>query len=135
MGESENCSSASAASQLGIRISRFGVSVSKLGRGYSYADGTGGYGWVTTILPPNSPSCAIESTPLYEGVFSVASRHPGGAHIVLGDGAVIFITDTIDCGDPRQAPPSGLKVASPYGIWGALGTRESGEDLEEQTID
>ena len=57
----------------------------------------------------------------------------------MGDGAVVFVTDSIEAGDKtngmviwngmgNRAP--GFK--SPYGLWGALGTRASGEIIEEQ---
>ncbi|MGB7327607.1 MAG: DUF1559 domain-containing protein [Rubripirellula sp.] len=65
---------------------------------------------------------------------STSSRHQGGTHILMGDGAVVFITDSIETGD--QTAPSisfyntpGKK--SPYGLWGALGTRASKETIEE----
>lgn len=57
----------------------------------------------------------------------------------MGDGAVVFITDSIEAGDSTagmvwlngtgpQAPGS----PSPYGLWGALGTRAGKEPIEEQ---
>jgi hypothetical protein len=57
----------------------------------------------------------------------------------MGDGAVIFITDSIEAGDGRaetvwyqnamnqSSNPPGSK--SPYGLWGALGTRASKETI------
>ena len=62
----------------------------------------------------------------------------------MSDGAVIFITDSIEAGDDR-APTvycaaltaetdsaSQAGIQSPYGLWGALGTRASGETITEQ---
>ena len=61
----------------------------------------------------------------------------------MGDGAVVFITDSIEAGD-RQASqvshrtnpaPNWAAVpgsASPYGLWGALGSRAHKETIEEQ---
>ena len=109
------------------------VTTDSVGRGGSFADGSGGVGWVTTILPPNSPSCAIQQQPLYEGVFSAASRHPGGANVLFGDGAVVFITETIDTGDTNK-PPVSIDEQSPYGLWGALGTKNATETTEEQLV-
>ena len=68
-----------------------------------------------------------------------ASRHQGGAHVLMGDGAVIFMTDSVEAGDRRaggvrngqtgaRAPGS----QSPYGLWGALGTKATAETVEEQ---
>jgi hypothetical protein len=58
----------------------------------------------------------------------------------MGDGAVIFITDSIEAGNSRAPSPyyrnamnqSGVGEQSPYGLWGALGTRASKETIEEQ---
>ncbi len=44
-------------------------------------------------------------------------RHRGGAHILMDDGAVRFITDSIEAGDHRRSEKSS------YGLWGSLGTR------------
>ena len=64
-----------------------------------------------------------------------SSRHQGGAHVLMGDGAVIFMTDSVEAGDQRAAaikhdnrPGKG----SPYGLWGALGSRAAKERIEEQ---
>ena len=65
----------------------------------------------------------------------------------MGDGAVIFITDSIEAGnshsptvyvgvngassstiDPKLVPG----CQSPFGLWGALGTRANRESIEEQ---
>ncbi len=114
------------------------VTLGKIGRGGAFADGAGGYSLVHTILPPDSPSCGIGSKDPLSGVFSAGSYHQGGCHILMGDGAVIFITTSIDSGDPsHRSPatvddPSGAKIRSPYGLWGALGTRADGEILDEQ---
>ena len=77
-----------------------------------------------------------------DGVCPPSSRHQGGAHILMGDGAVIFMTDSVEAGDSRMGPvwrrnnnsqsllPPGSQ--SPYGLWGALGTRAMKETIEEQ---
>ncbi|MEO1618930.1 MAG: DUF1559 domain-containing protein [Planctomycetota bacterium] len=108
-------------------------------RGFKWSSGYTVHTGFTTILPPNSPSCSSGAGTWRPGVYSVSSRHQGGAHVLMGDGAVVFITDSIEAGDrfagmviwngngPR-APGS----QSPYGLWGALGTRASGEVIEEQ---
>ena len=94
---------------------------------------------ITTILPPNSPVCSNGGNTFTIGVYGPSSRHQGGCHILMADGSVIFITDSIESGDitkgnviwngtGERAP--GYK--SPYGLWGALGTRASGEVIEEQ---
>ncbi len=99
-------------------------------RGSRWGDGAAGYSLVNTILPPNAPSCAIEGTEAVDGVYSAASSHQGGAHVLMADGAVRFITDNVDVGESSVAPPileEGQKVGSPYGVWGALGSANGGE--------
>ncbi|MEO1524387.1 MAG: DUF1559 domain-containing protein [Planctomycetota bacterium] len=112
------------------------VKLSMLGRGGAFADGAGGYSMFHTILPPNAPSCAIDGQDPLEGVFSAGSYHQGGVHILMGDGAVIFVTNTIEAGDPSSPAPYGTNIQgrgarSPYGLWGALGTRSSAEAIDE----
>ncbi|EMI52650.1 DUF1559 domain-containing protein [Rhodopirellula sallentina] len=89
-------------------------------RGYRWATGMQQYSVFQTILPPNSPSC-FRGRDVSQGVSSAGSRHQGGAHVVMVDGAVRFITDSIEAGDITKTPNTGEK--SPYGLWGALGTR------------
>jgi hypothetical protein len=76
----------------------------------------------STVLPPNGPRC---NHYFVAGSLTPQSRHPGGVFGLMADGAVRFITDEIDAGDPslpdRQSGPS------PYGVWGALGSRAGGE--------
>ena len=107
------------------------------GRGFRWASGCFPYTVMNTILPPNDEVClAIGHTG--NGICPPSSRHQGGCHILMGDGAVIFITDSIDAGNSShgtvrrgrtgtRAPGS----ASPYGVWGALGTRANKEVIEE----
>ncbi|QDT10137.1 DUF1559 domain-containing protein [Planctomycetes bacterium K23_9] len=107
-------------------------------RGANWANFRGMTTQVFTILPPNSELCVgvwIDSP----GTMAVASRHQGGAHVLMGDGAVIFMTDSVEAGDRRAgairlnggaARNPGSR--SPYGLWGALGTKANGETIEEQ---
>jgi prepilin-type N-terminal cleavage/methylation domain-containing protein len=91
-----------------------------------------------TILPPNSEVCVGQWIDA-PGTMPPSSQHQGGAHILMGDGAVIFITDSIEAGDSRAGMvregltgPRAAGKESPYGLWGALGTRASKEVIEEQ---
>jgi hypothetical protein len=76
----------------------------------------------STVLPPNAPRCSDMET---QGSLTPQSLHPGGVFGLMADGAVRFIADDIDAGDPslpdRQTGPS------PYGVWGALGSRAGAE--------
>ncbi|TWT55016.1 hypothetical protein Pla22_26700 [Rubripirellula amarantea] len=123
----------------------------RYGRGYMWANGGCYNSGCQTIRPPNSAASLAGAGPNawyaghLEGVCPPGSRHQGGAHVMMGDGAVVFMTDSVDCGgldsgvvpvrggnetlDPTY-PRAGSK--SPYGLWGALGTRASRETIEEQ---
>jgi len=95
----------------------------------------------TTILPPNSASCAWAtsgsgSRPHYtSGMFSASSNHAGGVNACRVDGSVAFFSESINAGSSSSPSPGtytggpGNAVASPYGVWGALGTRASGESV------
>jgi prepilin-type processing-associated H-X9-DG protein len=93
-----------------------------------------------------APSASVSRTipfwgQLSDPVLSAGSYHQGGAHILMGDGAVIFMTDSVEAGDGHACAPgrdhmndpnvrSGME--SPFGLWGALGSRAAGEKIEEQ---
>ena len=86
----------------------------------------------TTVLPPNSPSCGdLANDNSTAGVWTPSSKHPGGVNVAMGDASVRFISDTINSGDPTQAPPTGIGTTSPYGVWGALGSKDGGEPVKE----
>ncbi len=111
------------------------------GRGARWADGRIAYNGIQTILPPNSPSCVRNNSDGNHGFWSVSSRHQGGAHILMGDGAVIFMTDSVEAGDQtqptvcRNGPSPWVNIAgvqSPYGLWGAMGSRAHKETIEEE---
>ena len=93
-------------------------------RGEQWADGAGGDTGFTTILPPNGPSCSNPGA-FQNSIVTAGSFHAGGVQGVLGDGSVKFLSETVNAGDPTKANPLGGK--SPYGVWGALGTRAGGE--------
>ncbi|WP_182867740.1 DUF1559 domain-containing protein [Stieleria mannarensis] len=84
-----------------------------------------------TNLPPNSEAC-VRRWGMSGGGLSASSRHQGGAHILMGDGAVIFMTDSVEAGDPNASAQVDAGVPSPFGLWGALGTRANSEVIEEQ---
>jgi len=93
--------------------------------GVQWFDGFPAFTGVNTILPPNSPSCAVDNWGDSWGVFSASSYHTGGVNALLCDGSVRFITDSINTGS--LASPETTTGPSPYGVWGALGTVAGGE--------
>ncbi len=88
----------------------------------------------TTVAPPNGP-CVGRNVDR-QASCPAGSRHQGGCHILMGDGAVKFITDSIEAGD-QSAVPIGSRnpkpgYASPYGLWGALGTKSCKETIQAE---
>ena len=111
------------------------------GRGRRWPDGRPEFSTFQTITPPNSYN--VERWHGRSGAFCASSFHQGGAHVLMGDGAVIFITDSIESGDQNHVPygrdngdgrgaDGGAGQESPYGLWGALGTKNARESIEEQ---
>ncbi|GAA5507809.1 hypothetical protein Rcae01_03267 [Novipirellula caenicola] len=110
------------------------------GRGYRWADSQNMHSMSFTIAPPNSPVC-IPHDSNGPSLTTGSSRHQGGIHVLMGDGAVKFVTDSIEAGNQRNpVVHNGGTVAnknvpgakSPYGLWGALGTRASKETIDAE---
>ncbi len=94
---------------------------------------------VSFSTPPNAESC-LGTNWDESGLLPPSSRHQGGAHVMLGDGAVRFITNSIDTGDnpingavfPFGGSPTGTAgQPSQFGTFGALGTRANKEKIGE----
>jgi hypothetical protein len=82
-------------------------------RGALWADGAYNSGLYNHILPPNSATmdCVRHSNPAYK---AARSRHFAGVNVLLGDGAVRFVSE-------------GVNMTA----WRALGTRTGGEIVGE----
>jgi Protein of unknown function (DUF1559) len=79
-------------------------------------------------LPPNGPSCFTrnnDNPSNSTGIFTVSSYHLGGGVAAMADGSVRFITEMIDCGN------YGVGVNKSFGVWGALGTINGGENVAD----
>ena len=108
----------------------------EFGRGSRWCDGAVTLSGFQTVLPPNSPSCTSERG-FDDPVVSAKSLHPGGVFVLMGDGAVVFLSENIDSGDAstpgvsheKSYSPPGSK--NPYGLWGALGSRAARENIAE----
>jgi prepilin-type processing-associated H-X9-DG protein len=100
------------------------------------------YAQINTILPPNSELCFDSTAPTTNphnnaGIVPPGSRHQGGCHVLMTDGAVKFITDSIEAGNQNSAQVAlagGVAAGSPspFGLWGRLGTRASKEVIDAE---
>ncbi|MEZ6055538.1 MAG: DUF1559 domain-containing protein [Planctomycetaceae bacterium] len=109
--------------------SKFAAGSGSRARGDRWLDSLCAYTGYTAILPPNSPNCSStgNSEESNGAVYSASSTHPGGVHIALLDGKVTFISENVDAGSSGATPPGAVTTASPYGVWGALSTKNCGE--------
>jgi hypothetical protein len=92
-------------------------------------DGSPFFNSFWTITPPNGPSCFVSTYQPNSGhMITASSRHPGGVSAAFGDGAIRFVSEMINVGtgDAFSNPPE-ANGHSPFGVWGALGSRNGGE--------
>ena len=82
--------------------------------GQRWQDGRPYYAGFTTIIPPNGPSCTTINGDWDKGVYTASSRHPTIVNVLLADGSVRQVGNSID-----------------LRIWWGLGTRNGGETLGE----
>jgi prepilin-type N-terminal cleavage/methylation domain-containing protein/prepilin-type processing-associated H-X9-DG protein len=97
-----------------------------------WADGQAENVGFSAVLAPNKPSCTNDGNGNADAtspLLTATSYHTGGVHALLCDGSVRFISDNIDTGNLGVAATAGGK--SPFGVWGALGTRAGGETIGE----
>jgi prepilin-type N-terminal cleavage/methylation domain-containing protein/prepilin-type processing-associated H-X9-DG protein len=127
-------------------------------RGFRWAECGGMSSGFNTILPPNRelcsgplltgmaptltpvPAATITATQGFvnfrDAVLPPSSRHQGGCHVLMADGAVKFITDSIEAGGGGMVISGGTGTQapgrqSPYGLWGRLGTRAAKEVIDQ----
>ena len=62
--------------------------------GQRWADAQNPYTMFYTILPPNAPTCAKSNE--NSVITTASSYHSGGVNVCMGDGAVRFVSDTVN---------------------------------------
>lgn len=84
----------------------------------------------TTLVAPNGPTCHWGGVDGNEHMGALSSFHPNGGQVAMADAHVQFISQNINTGNPT-IPDNGNPVnrsgPSPYGVWGALGSKSGGE--------
>ena len=99
------------------------------GLGVRWADGRTHSGF-STLLPPNSPSCMTGDNFGGRGMNSLTSNHTGIVNVVLADGAVRPISNTIDTGGANEDTTLNVDGGrSNFGIWGSLGAVQDGGNV------
>ena len=98
--------------------------------GARWGDGEIKYTSFFTILPPNNATCQTNSASQVS-ILTASSYHGDGVNVAMCDGAVRFVSDTVDAGDPSQTPPVTALGASKWGVWGAMGSANGGESISQ----
>jgi prepilin-type processing-associated H-X9-DG protein len=91
---------------------------------------------ITTLYPPNA--CGkVAGASMTAWTNSASSMHPGGLNVLMGDGSVWFVRDSIQTwpfntvtGYPAGASQNGQGAwmnLPPSGVWQALSTSNGGE--------
>ena len=109
---------------------RAGQATWPVGKGSCWPEGSLVMNAFTTVLPPNGPSATLPRDP-ESGCVSASSYHNSGVNVLMVNAAIRFVSNTIDVGDLTAASVSPLHDnvgdESPYGVWGAMGTRAAVE--------
>lgn len=82
------------------------------GFGYPWLNGSMSITRYNHVLPPNTRSCANRGN-IADGILTAASEHSGGINLLLADGSVQFVPDSID-----------------VLVWQALGSMAGSEDVQ-----
>jgi len=107
---------------------RDGLTYSAYRGGAFWAAGFPSTTMINTILPPNGPTCLRTADGADNMLVPPTSYHPGGVHVAFCDGAVSFVSDSVDTGN--LALPSPSVSISPYGVWGGLGSKDGTESSQ-----
>jgi prepilin-type N-terminal cleavage/methylation domain-containing protein/prepilin-type processing-associated H-X9-DG protein len=105
--------------------------------GICWMNSVAGHTGFYTVLPPNGPRCSSQPAGSGGGdvVLPVSSHHGNGATVVMCDGAVTYVENSIDVGSLGTGfriytfGDADYRKPSVYGVWGALGTPFGGESV------
>jgi prepilin-type processing-associated H-X9-DG protein len=124
----------------GGTLSKYATNTGNNTSGRRWGDARTTYTQFFTILAPNSPHCIQgTSTTVTENwnLVSASSFHSGGVNVGMGDGAVRFVSETIETKnldkhgkdiDSTLANPQNYGGPAFYGVWAELGSCNGGEN-------
>jgi prepilin-type N-terminal cleavage/methylation domain-containing protein len=107
----------------------YGNAIRHQWRGQRWGDGGASFTDFVTVMPPNGPSASRTNSDASEGLYTASGFHEGGVHCLMADGAVRFVSETIDTGD-LTATRRWRTGPSRYGVWGALGSKDGAELID-----
>ena len=114
---------------------RESIALWSVGKGTRWPEGSFMMNAFTSVFPPGGPSGTQPQDP-FSGCVSATSLHPDGVYVAMADGAVRFVSESIDTGDLSSKSvcwDNGNEgTESPYGVWGAMGTRFSKEIIPSE---
>ncbi|MGL6194780.1 MAG: DUF1559 domain-containing protein [Thermoguttaceae bacterium] len=119
----------------GKTYANFGSAVPTAGQGTYFGYYGHCFARFSTILPPNSPSCAFDSGSNLHNDASLlppTSNHTGGVNVALVDASVRFVSDTVHVDfstgvSGRSQKYDGYSGPSVFGVWGSIGSINGGE--------
>ncbi len=113
-------------------------------RGLNWGDGLNDSNSFNTVLSPNSPSCVV-GTHDGAGIQSAGSFHVGGAHVMMLDSSVRFMSNNVESGPSDARSPGAYRTnapmkhtpdwhsESPHGVWGAMGSIAGSEVVPDDS--